>query len=176
MNERGRAIVLIGFMGAGKSTIGKLLAEKLRLPLHDTDAMMEAESGESISEIFRCEGEEVFRERETAALEKIPSEDCVIVTGGGIVLREENVARLQALGRVVWLEVDEETAYERVGYDGNRPLLQADNPREKIRELMRARRPLYEKAADLRVETVRAMPAETAAAILKQLNHDERVG
>ncbi len=162
--------MLIGFMGAGKSTIGKMLAARLGLPLHDTDALVEMACGESIAEIFQRDGEGIFRKRETAALREIPCEECVIVTGGGIVLREANVARLQELGRIVWLDVEEKLVLERVGYDRSRPLLRGDNPLEKIRELMESRRPRYEAASDFCVATSRATPAETVAQILELLH------
>src|SRR3954464_14108547 len=110
MRKRGHAIVLIGFMGAGKSSVGRTLARMTGRPRFDTDEMIASRFGLTISEIFEKRGEERFRDAESEALKELPSEtDAIIVTGGGIVLRQANTARLRELGAVVYLSADEDT-------------------------------------------------------------------
>src|ERR1044071_5930811 len=124
MKKRGNDIVLIGFMGAGKSSVGRTLARLTGLPRFDTDELVAAQFGLTIPEIFAKHGEEKFREDETAALENLSDKgQAIIVTGGGIVLRPENVARLRELGRVFYLSADEETLFARISRSGTRPVL-----------------------------------------------------
>src|SRR6478736_2561863 len=111
MAERGQAIVLIGFMGSGKSSVGRELAIRMRWPRYDTDEMIAARYGLSIAEIFARHGEEAFRDAEAEALSQVPDRQLILVTGGGIVLRPENVARLKRFGPVVHLTADEETLF-----------------------------------------------------------------
>ena len=140
-------------MGAGKSSIGRCLQQRTGLVRFDTDEIVASKFGMSIAEIFSKYGEERFREAETEALRELaPAQQAIIVTGGGIVLREENVDLLKRLGAVVWLEADEETLFKRATRKGDRPLLQTANPREAFSEMWRARRPLYAKMADVRVD------------------------
>src|SRR2546423_9922123 len=109
MKKRGHAIVLIGFMGAGKSSVGRTLARMTGLRRFDTDEMVASRFGLTISEIFAAHGEEKFREAESEALEKFAGEtDAIIVTGGGIVLRQTNIERLREMGTIVFLSADEE--------------------------------------------------------------------
>src|SRR6266513_6319668 len=110
MNRHGRSIVLVGMMGAGKSSVGVCLRRRARLKLFDTDEIVMSKFGMPISEIFSKHGENKFREAETKALQALAtSEPVIIVTGGGIVLREENLDLLKRLGLVVWLQADEKT-------------------------------------------------------------------
>ncbi len=164
--DRGPAIVLIGPMGAGKTTIGRALAQLTARPHFDTDGMVEAEARLSIAQIFSHDGEERFRELETEALGRIPT-DCaaVVSAGGGIVLRSENVERMRTLGYLIHLTADEETLLERALRDGSRPLLQTNDPRRALSTLLRTREPFYRKAADHTVDTSRLEPDEAAAEI-----------
>ena len=147
-------IVLIGFMGCGKSTIGVKLSYFLRQPLIDTDKQIERNAGCSISEIFAKQGEECLRQMETLCLEKLLQEKSsfILSTGGGLPMREENVKLLKQIGKVVLLRVNADTVYERLKNDTTRPLLQGDNPREKIEELLTYREPVYEASADVIVD------------------------
>lgn len=166
----GQSIVLIGFMGAGKSSVGKALARKTGLPLFDTDKIIESRFGLPVTEIFARFGEEKFRQAETETLGQLPEgAPAIIVTGGGIVLRSGNVKMLRALGRVVSLEADEETLFRRISRRARRPLLQTENPRATLVELLRVRAPLYRGAADVRLDTSRLTRDEVAEAILKSI-------
>jgi shikimate kinase len=171
MNRHGRSIVLVGMMGAGKSSVGVCLRRRTRLKLFDTDEIVTSKFGMPVSEIFSRYGENKFREAETEALQGLAtSEPLVIVTGGGIVLREENIHLLKRLGVVAWLEADEETLFERASRAGNRPLLQCKNPKKAFTEMLRTRLPLYAKVADIRVDTSVLTDEEVAVAILSKFS------
>ncbi|MGZ4986282.1 MAG: shikimate kinase [Chthoniobacterales bacterium] len=167
--ERGGAIILIGFMGSGKSCAGVELCRRTGLPVFDTDALIISKVKSSISEIFDRLGEDAFREEETAALRAIPRGRSVIVTGGGCILRAENVELLRELGTIVWLQADEETIFQRVAHREDRPLLRGGDPRGRIRELLAAREALYRGAAEVTIDTAGRTPAEVADAILAEL-------
>lgn len=170
MTGRGQSIVLIGFMGAGKSSTGKALARKTGLSCFDTDEIVSKRFGSPVAEIFARFGEEDFRDAETEALRQLAGgEPAIIVTGGGIVLRPENVKMLRALGQVVNLEADEETLFRRISRRATRPLLQTENPRATLVELLRARDPLYRAAADIRLDTSRLTHDEVADTILRTI-------
>ena len=170
MNPGGKSIVLIGMMGAGKSSVGRCLQQRTGLARFDSDALVSAKFGISIPEIFAKHGETAFRDAETAALRDFsPTRPAIIVTGGGIVLRDENVDLLKRLGIVVWLEAEEETLFERASRRGNRPLLQTENPRESFATILRTRAPLYAKAADIRVDTTKLKHDQVADLILKEI-------
>ena len=144
-------IVLIGFMGSGKSTMGKLIANKLNCPFVDTDHYIEKKEGRSISEIFTDDGEEYFRNLETEIAKELlfQKEKTVIAMGGGTPLKEENRELLRkADAYVIFLKVTGSQAYERLKEDTQRPLLQVDNPKEKIESLLTIRNPIYESLAD----------------------------
>ncbi|MCM1087723.1 MAG: shikimate kinase [Muribaculaceae bacterium] len=147
-------IILIGFMGCGKSTVGIKLSYRLRRPVEDTDKLIEKEEGRTISEIFRTEGEAYFRDLETACLRKLlkTANHLIISAGGGLPLREENRDLLKRLGIVVYLRAGAETIYERLKHDTTRPLLQGDNPRGKIEDMMKKRSKYYEKASNYIVD------------------------
>lgn len=162
-----RSIVLIGMMGAGKSSVGRVLQKRTGLALFDTDKIVESQFGISISEIFSKYGEERFREGESAVLRGLAgAEQGIIVAGGGAVLRDANIDLLKALGIVVWLEADEETLFERASRKGNRPLLKTEDPKETFSQMLQARRPIYAKLADIRVDTSALTHEEVADAIL----------
>src|SRR5207248_10768406 len=147
------SIVLVGMMGAGKSSVGRCLQRRTGLARIDTDEMVAAEFGMTISEIFEKHGETVFRDSETNTLRRLaPPRPTIVVTGGGIVLRQENVDLLKQLGTIVWLTADESVLFERASRRDTRPLLQKDNPRDVFADLFRNREPLYRRAADLEIE------------------------
>jgi shikimate kinase len=153
-DQRRRNLILIGFMGTGKTTIGKRVAKSLGFRFVDTDTLIVRKAGKSIPEIFEKSGEEEFRKLETEVLrECAANSDQVISTGGGIVTRPENLEILESAGYVVWLEASPESIYERVRRNRNRPLLQVDDPRETIRDMLEQRIDLYRKARDLSVKT-----------------------
>ena len=154
-------------MGAGKSSVGRCLARRTGLARLDTDEIVSSKFGLSIPEIFARYGEERFRETETQALRELATKpQSIIVTGGGIVLGGENIDLLKKLGRVVWLDADEENLFERASRRGERPLLQTKNPKETFSKLLRARKELYAKAADFRVDTSVLTHDEVAKIIL----------
>jgi shikimate kinase len=170
MTGRGQSIVLIGFMGAGKSSAGRALARKTGLPCFDTDEIVSKRFGLPVTEIFVQLGEEGFRNAETEALRQLlEAAPGIIVTGGGIVLRPGNVKMLRELGRVVSLEAEEETLFRRIAKRATRPLLQTKNPRATLVELLRVRAPLYHAAADVRLDTSRLTRDQVADAILKSI-------
>jgi shikimate kinase len=147
-------IFLIGMMGAGKTTAGRLLARRLGWRFIDTDHEIETRCGVGIPVIFEIEGEAGFREREARVVEEFTAlEGIVLATGGGVVLRAENRNRLAARGTVIYLHAPPEALYRRVRNDRNRPLLAAEDPLGRLRELYTVRDPLYREIADFVVET-----------------------
>ena len=160
-------IVLIGFMGSGKSSIGRLVAGRLGFQFVDTDTLLVARDGREIAEIFARDGEARFREMEKSVLESLGTRDrCVVSTGGGVILREENRALLRGLGFTVWLTASEDVIYQRVSRNTKRPLLHTANPRETVTQLLAARRPLYEAAAQLTIDTSTLSHAQAAEAVM----------
>jgi shikimate kinase len=177
VKEHGHAIILIGFMGAGKSSVGRTLARITGRRRFDTDEMIASRFGLTISQIFEKRGEERFRDAESEALEELSSEaDAIVVTGGGIVLRQTNTDRLRDLGLVVFLLADEETLFRRISRRPTRPLLQTTDPRSTLKELLRSRLPLYRAAADVEVDTSGLTHDEVARSILKRMEEHERGG
>jgi shikimate kinase len=166
----GKTIVLIGMMGAGKSSVGACLRQRTGLRLLDTDEIVASKFGMSIPKIFAEHGETKFREAETEALRRVRTEEqTIIITGGGIVLRKENVEILRSHGVIVWLDGDEETLFTRACRKRNRPLLQTKNPRKSFSVILGARRHLYAKVADVRVATAVLTDEVVAVAILAKL-------
>lgn len=164
-------IILVGPMGAGKSTIGRLLAKELRLPFRDSDKEIEQRTGASIPLIFDVEGESGFREREHAVITDIcQMQGVVLATGGGAVLRQDNRWVLRDGGRVIYLCTSVEQQLDRTSRDRNRPLLQAPNPREILVGLMAVRDPLYREIADIIVETDERPPRLVVMEILDQIH------
>ena len=154
MNAGDNVIALVGFMGAGKSAVGRELSRRIGWPRHDTDELIREQFGVSIPDIFARHGEPAFRDAETALLKKLRHGIAgIVVTGGGIILRTENVQLLRGMGRSIWLDADEEVLWQRVSKHSTRPLLQTPDPRARFAELLRERLPLYQSAADYRINT-----------------------
>ena len=147
-------IVLIGFMGSGKTTFGKELAKVRHMDFVDTDEFIEARAGMSIAEIFAVKGEDEFRRIETETLKELRNQlsNTVLSTGGGMPLRRENALLLKDIGKVLYLNAATQVIYDRVKDDTGRPLLQGTNPYDKICTMMKERRPLYERACDIIVD------------------------
>lgn len=143
-------IVLIGFMGCGKTSIGTKMSYRLRIPMVDTDKMIERRENRTISSIFAEDGEETFRKMETELLQELcaSSYKRIYSVGGGTPVRPENRELLKKLGRVVYLRIQPETVYERLKNDKTRPLLQCEDPLSRIKSLMEARKEAYESCAD----------------------------
>ncbi len=161
-------IYLIGFMGVGKSTIGRLLAAEMKGQLVEMDETIEAEQGITINEIFAQHGENYFRDLESELVERIAAQEGKIVScGGGAVLREENTANMKKSGTIVFLSATPETIYKRVRYSTNRPLLNGNMNVEYIAGLMEKRRALYEGAADVVIFTDGKETAEIVEEIKK---------
>lgn len=152
MREESRGnVVLIGFMGSGKSTLGIRLSYRLQYILEDTDKLIETKAGMTISEIFAREGEEAFRQMETQLLQQLVEKKGrrVYSVGGGTPVRAVNRPLLKKLGTVVYLRTRPETVYERLKNDTTRPLLQGEDPLGKIRSLMAERESAYAETADV---------------------------
>lgn len=167
-------IVLVGFMGCGKSTIGRRLAHMLGCPFLDTDQLIEEKTGLTIARLFAERGEPWFRNLETAVLQELGAASPgprVIATGGGIVGRRINRRLLKQLGYVVWLQVTPATILERTSRNRDRPLLQTEDPAQKIRDLLEVREPLYREAADLTLETSGLDANEIACGILESARY-----
>ena len=147
-------IVLIGFMVSGKTTVGIRLSYRLRKSIEDTDKLIEKRQKRSIREIFEKDGEAYFRELETLLLREAveKQKNQIISVGGGTPVREENRELLKKLGTVVYFRAKPETIYERVKHDTARPLLQCENPLERITELLELRKEAYESCADIIVD------------------------
>jgi len=169
-----RNIYLVGPMGAGKSTIGRVLAAELHLSFRDSDKVIEDRTGADIPWIFDMEGEEGFRDRESAVLEELSKgQDVVIATGGGIILRSQNREVMKSSGYVCYLTASIEQLVERTARDKKRPLLQVENPRQKIIDLVALRDPLYREAADFVINTDRRSPkvvAQEISALIQSAN------
>ena len=147
-------IFLIGLMGAGKTTIGRQLANELGLEFFDSDHEIENRTGVTVTHIFDIEGESGFRKRETAILDELTAKKgIVLATGGGAILKPENRQFLMSRGTTVYLFANIDTLLERTAKDRNRPLLQTENPEEKLRELFKLRDPLYRETADIIIDT-----------------------
>lgn len=147
-------IILVGLMGAGKSTIGRHLAKKLNKKFLDSDHIIEERTGVDISTIFEIEGEQGFREREEQIIDELcQMTDIILATGGGAVLRKENRNNMQNGGHVIYLRTNADLLYSRIRYDKSRPLMQTKNPRDTLKKLLDNREPYYLEVADSVVTT-----------------------
>jgi shikimate kinase len=147
-------IYLIGLMGAGKTTIGRQLARTLKMPFYDSDKSIEESTGVDIPTIFEFEGEKGFRDREQKMIQQLTQIDgIVLATGGGVILREENCQLLKTNGFIVYLQCSVDRILERTRKDAKRPLLNTDNPRDRIESLLVERKPLYLSCADFTIDT-----------------------
>lgn len=165
-------IFLVGPMGAGKSTIGRHLADLMDLPFVDVDSEIESRAGADIQWIFDMEGEQGFRDRECKVLKDLTenSQPRVIATGGGIVMRDENRAILRSSGRVIYLSATAEQLYERTRRDKSRPLLQVDDRRAVIEQLVETRDPLYKQVADMVFPSGSTQPNKLAKKLAEALS------
>ena len=167
-------IVLVGFMGSGKSTVGRELHQLLGYPLVDMDQTIEQRAGKPITAIFADSGEEAFRELETGLLRELAAPDSprrIISTGGGVVGRPENRGLLRKLGYVVWLKAPVDTLFERTSRNRERPLLHTENPRARIEALLGTREPWYRETAHLEVDTQGLDSGEIATGILESARY-----
>jgi len=148
------SIFLVGMMGAGKTSVGRILAKRLQKTFYDSDHVIEDRTGVKIPVIFEIEGEAGFRVRESAVVDELTAlRDIVLATGGGAVLSEKNRDRLSTRGTVVYLRASVRDLLNRTRHDKNRPLLQAADPRARLTELYEKRDPLYREVAHLTVDT-----------------------
>jgi shikimate kinase len=167
-----RNLVLVGFMGSGKSSVGRILSSLTGFALVDTDNLVAIDAGMPIPEIFRQHGEEHFRSLETEALRRLVGRiGLIVATGGGVILSEENRRLLREIGPVVWLDASTDQLHQRVKHS-KRPLLQTDDPRRTLEELYRSRENLYHEAATVRIDSTHLTHRQTAEAILATLRPD----
>lgn len=167
-----KKVVLIGYMGAGKSTVGQALAEQIAVPFWDMDAVIEEKQGRRIVDIFAENGEDYFRRLETECFRELLEQKgaCVLSAGGGLPLRRENRELLRKMGCAVYLQVTKKTVLERLKEDKSRPLLQVEDKEAKVEEMIRMRHPIYLEAADITVETDGRSVEEMVQEILKLLS------
>jgi len=164
-------LVLVGMMGAGKTTVGRLLARRLKRAFYDSDEEIERRCGVRVPVIFDIEGEAGFRARESQAIAELCMLDGVVLaTGGGAVLAEENRRQLSAHGTVVYLHARPGHLWQRVRHDRNRPLLATPDPQRKLEELYSVRDPLYREVADIVIDTGRQSVQTLAKDLLAHLD------
>jgi shikimate kinase len=167
-NRRLVNIALIGFMGTGKTSVGRLVAEQLRFEYLDTDEMIQAQTGRSVNDIFKTDGEPAFRALEQMVVEELASRaKTVIATGGGLPVNPKNLTSLKTHALVVSLWSSPEKIWERVRHQSHRPLLHNENPQAKIHELLAAREPFY-KQADVLLNTDLRSVREVAQQVVHQ--------
>jgi shikimate kinase len=163
-------IILIGLPGSGKTTIGRQLAKRLRLPFVDSDHAIEERLGGSIRDFFEREGEARFRDLEQSVIDELTQgPPCVLSTGGGVVLREANRVHLRTRGQVFYLRSTPEEVFRRIRHDRSRPLLLVPDPLQTLRDLYAVRDPLYRETAHYQVETGRPSVATLVNMIVMQL-------
>lgn len=165
-------IFLVGLMGAGKTTVGKLLAKRLDKTFIDSDHEIEKRTGVNIPLIFELEGEAGFRARESAVIEDLTQQqNIVLATGGGAVLNPQNRSCLRRNGTVIYLRAKAEDLWQRTRHDKNRPLLQTADPQAKLKELFAQRDPLYREVADIIVDSGAQSVHALVHLIEQQLKH-----
>jgi len=165
-------IALIGFMGSGKTTVGRMIAERLNYSFIDTDKLIEEKTGKAISDIFKNEGEDSFRQIESRVLEEVlKGRGAIVSCGGGIVLREKNRAMLKESSVVIYLRAEASELFKRVGGTGyKRPLLNVENPMQEVERLLKERDPLYREVADITIDTTGRRLDEVVDLIINELN------
>ncbi len=169
-----RNIYLIGMMGSGKTSTARELAALIKVPFVDLDADLAKKAEHSIAEIFKNSGEEIFREMESNLLvEQAKRENCVVATGGGVVLRRQNRELMGATGLVIFLETSLEVLWDRVSKEKGRPLLEDFNPKRKLMSLLRARQPFYDECAEMKVLTDGKTAKQVAEEIQGKLNAND---
>lgn len=167
-------VALIGFMGTGKTAVGKFLAKKLDKYFVELDALIERKVGKTISEIFRNEGEIAFREMEIAIVREVSEkENQVIACGGGVVLNKINIDRLHKNSSIVCLTASPSVILMRTSVSNERPLLDTQDRLSSIRELLKFRKPFYERAADYQINTSRLSIEAIADQLVEKLRQDE---
>lgn len=159
-------IILCGFMGTGKSVVGKAVSATLGFDFVDTDSLIESKCGKTIAEIFREDGEEYFRDFEKEITNRLPEHDNVIAAGGGIIIDQENYRRLSGLGLMILLTASVDTICRRIGNDGSRPLLSGENLKGKVQQLLSQRQPAYDRI-EYRVNTDRLDVSDVCDAVVK---------
>ena len=165
-------VYLVGLMGSGKTTVGRILAKRLGLPFMDTDREVEERTGVSIPTIFEIEGEDGFRRRESQVVEDCTRmSNAIVATGGGVVLRPENRENLAKSGFVVYLNVPPHILWERTRADKNRPLLKVDDPLSKLQQLFAQRDPLYREVADLVIDGSRINAQGVTQLLMKEFGN-----
>ena len=163
-------LALVGLPGSGKSTVGRQLARRLGVGFTDSDHVIEQRIGCSIREFFEREGEDAFRDLEQGVIDELMrSSEGVLATGGGAVLRQANRDRLRSAGHVIYLHSTPEEVFRRLRHDSSRPLLQVDDPMERLRTLFEQRDPLYRQTAHFVIETGRPSVATLVNMIAMQL-------
>ncbi len=168
-------IALIGFMGVGKTAVGRVLAEKLGKNFVELDSLIEQKAEKPIPDIFQQDGETAFRELEIEVTKEVSKDkNLVIACGGGIVLNKINIDRLRENARMVYLTASPDVILKRVANEeGQRPLLEVDNPTLTVRELLGFRKPFYERAADITINTSKLDINSVAEQIISKLKDDE---
>ncbi len=165
MNDK-RNIIICGFMGTGKSVVGKAVSLALGFDFVDTDSLVENRCGKTIAEIFHDDGEEYFRDREKEILSHLPVHNTVIAAGGGMIIDRGNYRRLSGLGLMILLTASVDTICKRIGNNGSRPLLSGENLNEKVQGLLSLRQPVYDRI-EYRVNTDRMNVADVCDAVTK---------
>lgn len=173
MQNEVSSIFIVGPMGAGKTTIGRLLARQMGREFIDSDLFIEEQSGADIAWIFAKEGESGFRERESRAIDQLTQRQGIILaTGGGVVMRECNRDWLKSRGIVIYLRASVETQMRRTAKDKSRPLLQQPNPKQVLSDLFKVRDPLYQQVADITIATGHTYPRQMLQQIITELQQE----
>jgi shikimate kinase len=162
-----QSLILVGMMGSGKSTIGRTIADLAEVPFHDLDRVIARNLGHSVPWLFERLGEQTFRDHEANELRQLPDEACVIATGGGVVLREDNWTEMRRRGKVVWLRASLEVLAPRLERGRmRRPLLAHDDWQDRVKAILDARTPLYSQA-DCIVDVTEAEPEQVAKHVME---------
>ena len=169
------SIALIGFMGTGKTAVGKVLAERLDKEFVELDSLIEQKAGKTIPEIFNQDGEVTFRELEIEVTREVAErKNTVIACGGGVVLNEINIERLRKECIIVYLTASPRVILKRtLSNENERPLLEVSNKAQRIQELLRFRKPFYERAADIKIDTSKLDISSAVEQIIKKVKEDE---